>query len=245
MDIVTSNTTKKLIIKRCNFTFADFDEAIIGTSSTSSIEAATLPINAIVVAATLTLTTPFNCTAAMGTLTFTGNVSANDTVTIDDKVYTFKASPAADYDVDIGTDLATTILNLYKCINKTGSTGYYISTPIHPTVSATYDATHLYVYAKTFGTGGNSLASTEASTACSWGAATLAGGNAGSDLVSAFIGAEEILAESSIAVAAVYPCLPGTVMAAETIATVTWNPPDSATNDPTAGVGKLEITYYV
>lgn len=118
--------------------------------------------------------------AASGTLTSdTTNVTDNDTVTLGSTVYRFKDTLAQAYDVKIGADAATTLANLKKAINATGTAGveYYTGTLIHPTISAgALDATTLVVTAKTKGTGGNSLASTEASTHLAFGAATLANG---------------------------------------------------------------------
>ncbi len=52
--------------------------------------------------------------AAQGTLTATVNFGAAETVTIDSKVYQFLATPLADGDVDIGSDLAESLDNLFK-----------------------------------------------------------------------------------------------------------------------------------
>ena len=57
--------------------------------------------------------------------TFTSNVSANDTVVIGNLTYTFVAAPALAFDVDIGTDLETSILNLQAAINLNGRAGAY------------------------------------------------------------------------------------------------------------------------
>lgn len=120
---------------------------------------------------------------AVATLTSTGvNVSADDTVTIGAVTYTFKASVTTTAnEVKIGADAAESLANLKKAINLTGTGGteYGSATVIHPTVRAsTLTATTLLLVAKTAGTGGNALASTEAAATLSFGAGTFAGGAA-------------------------------------------------------------------
>jgi len=120
---------------------------------------------------------------AVATLTSDAtNVTAADTVTIGAVTYTFRASVTTTAnEVKIGATAAITLANLKKAINLsgTGGTEYGSATVIHPTVTAhTLTATTLLLYAKTGGTGGNSLASTEASTHLSFGGATFSGGSA-------------------------------------------------------------------
>lgn len=121
---------------------------------------------------------------AFGTLTSDAtNVTAADTVTIDGHVYTFRAAVTTTADeVKIGADAATTLANLKAAINAdpAGSGITYGSlTVAHATVGAgAVTATTLKVYAKTGGTAGNSLATTEASTHLAWGAGNLASGAA-------------------------------------------------------------------
>lgn len=120
--------------------------------------------------------------AAVGTLTSdNSNVTAADTVTIGAVTYTFRASVTTTAnEVKIGADADTTLLNLIKAINLsgTGGTEYGSLTVIHPTVSAATSVTsHAFVVtAKIPGTVGNAIASTEASTHLSFGGATLASG---------------------------------------------------------------------
>lgn len=80
---------------------------------------------------------------AAASFAFTGgNVTTNDTVAIGDITYTFKATPAAAYDIDVGTDLDTSITNLAAAINASGTAGltsYYTGTLVNPYVSATAD----------------------------------------------------------------------------------------------------------
>ena len=57
--------------------------------------------------------------------TFTSNVAADDTVIIGEHTYIFKASPSAAFEVDVGTDLETSIDNLTSAINLDGTVGAY------------------------------------------------------------------------------------------------------------------------
>lgn len=109
----------------------------------------------------------------------TVNVSENDTVTIGGYVYTFKAIPNTPFSVDIGADAATSLDNLKAAINDSGTAGttYGTGTYAHPHVTATTNTnTTQVVEARLAGTAGNAIATTEASTHLSWGAATLASG---------------------------------------------------------------------
>lgn len=123
--------------------------------------------------------------AAQGTLTIVDgqNIDADETVTVDEVVYTFKATPSAANEVDIGTDDEATILNLVAAINLSGTAGteYGTGTVIHPTVSAAASANTMVATAKTPGTAGNAIASTEATAQGSWGATTLGDTTAGVD----------------------------------------------------------------
>lgn len=118
---------------------------------------------------------------ATGTLTSTGTApSDGNTVTIGSTVYTFKTAltPTA-FEVLIGGSAAAALTNLKSAINLTGTPGtdYAAATTIHPTVTGTtLTATTLVVAAKTAGTAGNAIATTEVSLQLSWGTATLTGG---------------------------------------------------------------------
>lgn len=112
------------------------------------------------------------------------NVTADDTVTIGSVTYTFKASVTTTAnEVKIGTNAAGTLANLKKAVNLSGvgGTDYGSLTVINPDVTAyTLTATTLKLFAKTGGTAGNSLASTEASTHLSFPGATFNSGTPGS-----------------------------------------------------------------
>lgn len=123
-------------------------------------------------------------TAATQVLTVTDNFDDTETATIAGKVYTIRATPVADGDVDLGTNAAGTLLNLCAAINldptagETGTTGDYDTamTENPDVVCSAVSATTLTVLSKTPGTVGNSLATTETTDEGSWGAATLSGG---------------------------------------------------------------------
>lgn len=122
---------------------------------------------------------------ATGTLTSDATAPTDgDTVTIGDTVYTFKdtlsTGPAVPFEVLVGASAATALDNLKSAINATAGAGttYATGTTIHPTVTATTNTdTTQVVEAKTAGPAGDAIATTEASTHLSWGAATLLGGN--------------------------------------------------------------------
>lgn len=109
--------------------------------------------------------------AATGTLTLTGNATEDETVTVGGTVYTFKAAPAGDYEVDIGIDASTSIDNLIAEITGNG-TG-----PAHPDVTAAAGAGDtMDVEAKQAGAAGNAIATTTTMADGTWGDTTLTGG---------------------------------------------------------------------
>jgi hypothetical protein len=117
---------------------------------------------------------------ATGTFTGSGNPTAAQTLTIGTKVYTFQTSLTnVDGNIKVGADLQATLVNIKNAINASGGTpgtDYATANTVHPTVTATSDATHLVVTAKTVGVAGNLIASTGTAGSGSWGAALLAGG---------------------------------------------------------------------
>jgi hypothetical protein len=117
---------------------------------------------------------------AAATLTLTGNAVAAETVTIGAVTYTFRTSVSTTAnEVLIGATASATLDNLKSAINLDGSAVYGSATVVHPTVHAgAKTATTLVLSAKTGGTGGNSLASTETMTNGSFGGATFANGAA-------------------------------------------------------------------
>jgi hypothetical protein len=104
-----------------------------------------------------------------------------DTITIGTKVYTFKDTIATtDGHVHIGTDVATTLDNLYSAINLEGTVGtdYGTSMTANSFVKATATtATTIVVKALAPGTIGNGIATSDTCAGTSaWGATYLASG---------------------------------------------------------------------
>jgi hypothetical protein len=124
---------------------------------------------------------PVNGVAATGTLTSDATAPSNgDTVTVGGLVYTFQTTLTnVARNVLIGASAAVALDNLKSAVNATAGSGttYAAATVVHPTMEATTNTNTTQVFeARTKGTGGNSLATVEASTHLSFGAATLAGG---------------------------------------------------------------------
>lgn len=116
---------------------------------------------------------------ATGTVTSNAtNVTANDTVTINGKVYTFVAAPTVEGDVDIGANAAATLDNLGYAINHTGTPDTnYKCAAVHPTVEATTNTdTVQTLQALTAGVAGNALTLAKVATTLTVSAATLSGG---------------------------------------------------------------------
>jgi hypothetical protein len=127
-------------------------------------------------------------TAATGILTLAGIPADGDTVTIGSTVYTWETGAVdAAFKVKAETSAAVSLVHLVKAINLTGveGTDYGAGTTIHPTVSAADGAGDTVdLTAKTLGTAGNSIATTEVGANTSFGAATLTGGADGTDVLS-------------------------------------------------------------
>lgn len=118
-------------------------------------------------------------TAATGTLTLAGNVSDGDTVTIGNVTYTFRTSPDEANEVDIGVAATDSIDNLIAAINGAAGEGtlYGTGTEANELASAAAGSGDtMVVTARTKGTIGNTVATTEAGSQTSWGAVTLTGG---------------------------------------------------------------------
>jgi len=122
---------------------------------------------------------------ATGTLTVPPPTlpTAGQTVNIGGTVYTFATAltPQSGADtVQIGADIQSTLANLAAAINATpaGAGNAYSSATVlaNPSVTATANATTLSLQAINTGVAGNSLASSAAWTAGSFGAADLTGG---------------------------------------------------------------------
>ena len=117
---------------------------------------------------------------ALGTLTAAGVFTDTQTVVVGGKTYTTQTTLTnVDGNVFKGADAAAGLQNLFDAINLTGTPGtqYAAAMTINTLVRAkAVTATTLVVEAKTGGTVGNLIASTETQTNASWGAATLASG---------------------------------------------------------------------
>lgn len=114
-------------------------------------------------------------------LTFSGVAIANETVTINARVYTFKAAPALANEVLVGVTAAACAANLIAAINADpaqSGVAFGAGTAVHADVVAQQGATTsiVRIVAKTIGAAANALATTETLTNGAWGAATLAGG---------------------------------------------------------------------
>lgn len=88
---------------------------------------------------------------------FRGITNANDgdTITAAGQVYTFRTTPAANYDVTIGAAVANTITNLANAINGEGS-GFFAGTPAHTSLWAYVSAGNCRTYALASGAAANS-----------------------------------------------------------------------------------------
>lgn len=110
---------------------------------------------------TVNIATP--ATAATAEVTFTGQPNAGDSIDVDGQTYTFQASGgvAAAGDVNIGSTLSQTVLNLAHAINDVGGTpgagnDYEAAGGAANThASATVNGNTITLTALTTGTGGN------------------------------------------------------------------------------------------
>ena len=115
--------------------------------------------------------------AASGSLTFAGNVSADDTVTIGAKTYTFKASPASENDVDIGTTATQSAINLLRAVNEgTNGGSYHADTTINTEGYASRSDLVLTITARKYGPEGNDVALSTTASNITASAAYLSGG---------------------------------------------------------------------
>lgn len=118
--------------------------------------------------------------AATGVLTLTQNAAEDNTVTIGNRTYRFKATPAQIDDVDIGGTASDSIDNLIAAItNGAGEgTAYFTGTTAHTQVTAADGAGNtMDVTAITAGAAGNSIATSDTLAGSSaFGATELEGG---------------------------------------------------------------------
>jgi|ADGO01.1.fsa_nt_gi hypothetical protein len=120
---------------------------------------------------------------ASQTLTFAGNGADGETVTIGAKTYTLQSSLTdSDGNVQLGANAEETIDNLVAAINLDDGAGtrYAASMTLHPTARAVKSSSStLVARAKTPGTGGNALVTTDTVANASWGDSTMTGGGLG------------------------------------------------------------------
>ena len=123
--------------------------------------------------------------AAVNTFTFNAtNVSADNTVTVDNVVYKFVLVPASPFDVDIGAASTNSRDNLVAAINKAAGEGttYGTGTTIHPTVSAGPGTSlQMFVTAKIKGAEGNKITVAETSNGAWADTSNLANGSNGTN----------------------------------------------------------------
>ena len=132
--------------------------------------------------------TPVNAVANSGTFIVQGGIEYGDTVTIGDKLYTFKnaiGTPVEgmleEGDVFFGSNTTQALLNLLNAINHTGTPGTdYICDEAHPTVIAiSSNGTSLVVDDRIKGTVGNGQINVDANidgTSSAWTHTSLQGG---------------------------------------------------------------------
>lgn len=129
-----------------------------------------------------TLKTALTEAKAVGTLTATGNAGAGNTVTIGTTTYTYVTAltdPAVANEVKIGDTASDSLDNLIAAINGAAGAGitYGTGTVAHTQVVAVAgDGDTVTVTAKTIGTAGNAIATTNVGANLGFGAGTLASG---------------------------------------------------------------------
>lgn len=172
---------------------AGFDEAVedessVGQTLTVRGSAARLvPADGAAAYQTVDATAPLDdryleaaLVSATGILTFTGQPTNAQTVTLGASVYTFNTVLGAAGSVLIGADEDESLENLVAAINGDAGEGTLYGTGTVTNVSATAaigpTVAQLTATAITAGTAGNAVASTETVTNGSWTAATLTGG---------------------------------------------------------------------
>ena len=125
---------------------------------------------------------------ATGVLTFTGIGVEDETVTIGDVTYTWKAAPSAANEVDIGVDAATCVTNLVAAINAGAGAGtlYGTGTVANPKASAA-DGAGDTIDLTSKVSNDNTIPTTETMTNASFGAATLTGATDSAGSIDLFV----------------------------------------------------------
>jgi hypothetical protein len=109
-----------------------------------------------------------NGAQASGTITFSGQPSADDTITVGATTFTYKAAPTTSVQVKIGSTVADTIKNTVDKIRAHPTSG--------PLVEVSYTATVITIKAEAEGTAGNSIALQKSATNLAVSGANLSGG---------------------------------------------------------------------
>lgn len=179
--IVSDKETMTFLYKNVSLpvttTLADFS-----TLLNSYLESGTSAVNPVKTG------TPVNAVANSATFELSGGIEFSDTITIGDKMYTFKdalGTPvegiAEEGDVYFGTNATEALLNLLNAINHTGTAGTdYICAEAHPTVIAvSSDSSTLVVEDRIKGVSGNGQINVDADivgTSSAWTETSLTGG---------------------------------------------------------------------
>lgn len=197
----TAYATLSNLAKAIGATGTAGKEYYTGTTANASITAGTSALNTLR-ATTLYITISSNsaqtitkCTPTTTSTTFTfgsalafatsdgTEIADGDTITIDTRTYRFKTTMSQAYDVKRNGTATTTLDNLIKAINLSGTAGthYYTGTAAHTSVRASSRSGNTFgVFAINAGTAGNSIAKSTTATHISWdaggGGTTLSGG---------------------------------------------------------------------
>lgn len=147
---------------------------------------------------------PSGLTAAVRASTFVTAVSviATDALVIGETTYTFIATPASAYDVDVGGSDAASMENLARAINggPGAGTDFDIDTPPHPDVTAEARGDTCVVTAKSLdATIGNAIAATTEDSTLTWDNALLEGGASGTDYYVIALDADTFSLATSVA----------------------------------------------
>ena len=252
---ITKNAGRQhTIVGDADISFADFDTAIIGTASTSTMTAINLPENAVITGGELVVDTAWNTTGVKATAILTSSAAPADTntVTINSIVYTFKTALTASttaYEVLIGISEATSLNNLAAAINGGAGAGtlYGSLTTINASVTAVSNGVHtLTITAIADGTAANSYGTTETHANATWGGSVMSGGLASADTFTVKIGSETYLSATSINATSRTALVPtGTALSSFDTLDVTWDVANTTTVAPTAGSARLTVEYFV
>lgn len=256
MAISKKSGRQELISAMVTVNATDFDTSIVGTASTSTLEAIDLPEGAKIVSGALNVVTAFNTGGVRSyqVLTSTAAPADTNTVTIGAQTYTFKTAltaPETANEVLIGVSEATSLANLVAAINGTGTPGtqYGSNTVARTDVVATTDGVHtLTITSVAYSSANDTLATTETHANATWGGATLVDYVAPADTVAVKIGAVTYKSAASVATGSVSFALVPTgdqIAAGGDTVDLLWDLADTATLAPTAGELQLIVNYVV